>query len=120
MDSCLSGKITKPNNELGISPSSPCYSNGYFVLLKTLAAYYQLFNIQFHQMLKIGIQFFFGKIGEKFRLCAAVNLTYTIDDFPFTHSDILQKIKAAPRPMQYRPAELFFFNPSAARKTNAL
>ncbi len=110
----------KRPNELGMSPYSPCCSNVYFVLLKTLAAYNQFFNIQFHQMFKIGIQLLFGKIGEKFRLCAAVNLTNTIDDFPFAHSDILQYIKAAPQPMQYRQAELFFFNPSAAGKTNAL
>jgi hypothetical protein len=45
---------------------------------KLSAAYYQRFNIQFHQMLKIGVQLILGKVGEKFRLGASVNLTYTI------------------------------------------
>jgi hypothetical protein len=42
------------------------------------AAHNQRFDIQFHQMLKIGIQLILGKIGEKFRLGASVNLTDTI------------------------------------------
>jgi hypothetical protein len=50
-------------------------------------------------MFKICIQFLFGEISEKFRLCTAVNLADTVDKFPFAHSDILQIIKAAPRPM---------------------
>jgi hypothetical protein len=57
---------------------------------KLSAAYNQRFNIQFHQMLEIGVQLILGKIGEKFRLGASVNLTDAIDNFPFAHNGILQ------------------------------
>jgi len=47
-------------------------------------------------MLKISVQFFFRKTGEKFRLRASVNFTDAVDQFPFAHSDILQNFLAAP------------------------
>jgi hypothetical protein len=97
MISRLSSKITAPTDESGMSLSSPCCLNGVFCFTKTLAAYNQFFNIQFHQMLKIDIQLLFGKSREKFGLCAAVNLTNTLDQFPFAHSDILLNFQVAPQ-----------------------
>jgi hypothetical protein len=63
---------------------------------KLSAAHSQYFHIQFHQMLKISIQFFFRKTGEKFRLRASVNFTDAVDQLPVAHSDILQNYLAAP------------------------
>ncbi len=57
---------------------------------KLSAAYDQRLNIQFHQMLKIRVQLILGKIRQKFRLGALVNLTDAIDEFPFAHNGILQ------------------------------
>jgi hypothetical protein len=47
-------------------------------------------------MLKIGIQIFFGKTGEKFRLGTSVDFTNAIYQLPFTHMHISFKISKPP------------------------
>lgn len=64
---------------------------------KSSAAHHQLFYIQFHQVFKISVQLFLGKIGEKLRLGSSVYFTDALDQLPFTHSDILLNFHVAPQ-----------------------
>ena len=68
------------------------YKRGYFGLsdiqhyrIYPLAANNQFFQIQLHQMLKISVELFLGKIGEKFRLGTSVDFTNVVYQLPFTH-----------------------------------
>jgi hypothetical protein len=46
----------------------------------------QLFQVQLHKVLKIGIQLLFRKLCEKFRLGASVDFTDAIYQLPFVHT----------------------------------
>jgi hypothetical protein len=51
-----------------------------------LTADSQLFQIQLHQMLKVGFQILLRETGEKFRLGAFVDFTDAVYQLPFAHT----------------------------------
>jgi hypothetical protein len=93
-----SATLAKTPDRLGTPGSDLCKINkaGRFEH-KSSAVHHQFFNIQLHKMLKISVQFFLGKIGEKLRRGASVDFTDALDQLPFTHSDILLNFHVAPQ-----------------------
>jgi hypothetical protein len=93
-----SATLANTPDRLGMPGPDLCYINksGRFEH-KSSAAHHQLFYIQFHQVFKISVQLFLGKIGEKLRLGPSVYFTDALNQLPFTHSDILLNIHVAPQ-----------------------
>jgi hypothetical protein len=96
--------------------------------MNCLVANGQFLQIELHQVLKICGQILFGKIGEKFRLGAFVDLTNAVYQLPFVHTRHPSKsvnpapdglVKIPRQPSQYRQSKCFFFSVPSAGQCNA-